>query len=153
MLKREINLRWFYPYSPEEIWDCITNPATLKQWSNLHRNTDFKAEVGFKWMEEQKPRRGWDGKMYFEVLEVVPVEILKYSFKGGPRPGEVTLDTIVTWKLVSKNFGTEVHLCHTGFRGLKGVMTSFIMEKGWDKHFATKLLNYLKQKKNERISV
>src|SRR5688500_7898485 len=149
MLKREINLRWFYPYSPEEIWDCITNPATLKQWSNLHRNTDFKAEVGLKWMEEQKPRRGWDGKMYSEMLEVVSGEILKYSFKDGARPAEEKLDTIVTRKIVSKNFGTEVLLCHTGFRGLKGVMTSFIMEKGWDKHFATKLLDYLKQKENE----
>jgi uncharacterized protein YndB with AHSA1/START domain len=141
-MKRSIKLNWFYPYPVETIWDCLTDPDKLKQWNNLSRS-DFKAEIGFKWMEVQKPRRGWDGKMYFEVLEVIPMKKLAYSFKGGPDPQHMTLDTVVTWTLVAKDQGTELHLEHTGFEGLKGFITSLIMEKGWAKHFAKKLMQYL----------
>jgi len=148
-MTRSIRLRWFYPHDPELVWDCLTNPEKLKQWSNLHRSINFRAEVGFKWMEEQKPRKGWDGKMYFEVLEVVPLRKLAYSFKGGPNPQQMTLNTIVTWTLVPKNQGTELHLEHSGFEGMKGFITSFIMEKGWEKHFAKKLKQYLINEINE----
>lgn len=151
-MKRSIKLKWFYPYPVETLWDCLTDPEKLKEWNNLKRS-GFKAEVGFRWMEEQKPRKGWDGKMYFEVLEVVPLKKLSYSFKGGPNPQTMTLDTVVTWTLTPKNGGTELHLEHTGFEGLKGLITSLIMEKGWNKHFAKKLMNYLKELKNEHIQL
>lgn len=142
-MKRTIRLKWFYAYSPELIWECLTDREKLKQWSNLHRSADFCAEVGFKWMEEQKPRKGWDGKMYFEVLEVIPYHKLVYSFRGGPNPDNLTLNTIVTWTLVPKDQGTELHLEHSGFQGIQGFITSLIMEKGWGKHFAKKLMHYL----------
>jgi uncharacterized protein YndB with AHSA1/START domain len=148
-MKRSIKLKWFYPYPVETIWDCLTDPDKLKEWNKLNKSVDFKAEVGFQWMEEQKPRKGWDGKMYFEVLEVIPVKKLSYSFKGGPNPREMTLDTIVTWTIIPKNGGTELQLEHIGFEGLKGFITSFIMEKGWDKHFGKRLMKYLKETENE----
>jgi uncharacterized protein YndB with AHSA1/START domain len=148
-MKRSIKLKWFYPYPVETVWNCITDPDKLKEWSNLSRASDFKAEVGFRWMEEQKPRRGWDGKMYFEVLEVIPLKKLSYSFKGGPDPSTMTLDTIVTWTLITKNGGTELRLEHTGFEGLKGLVTSLIMEKGWNKHYAKKLMKYLTEMEHE----
>ena len=130
-MKRDLKLHWFYPYPVEILWRCLTDPEILKQW-NLN-TTDFKAEVGFQWMEVQKPRpkMNWDGKMYFEVLEVVPLTKLVYSFKGGPSEGVFNLDTVVTWKLVPKENGTEVQLEHTGFKGLHNMLTSFIMELGW----------------------
>lgn len=152
-MKRDIHLKWFYPYPPAEIWACLTEADILKQWSGLHRTTDFRAEVGFTWMETQKPRRGWDGKMYFKVLEVVPLRKLSYSFKGGPNPSEMTLDTIVTWELLEKNDGTELHLRHTGFAGLKGAITSFIMERGWNKQLNKRLVKYLTSRKNESVGI
>jgi uncharacterized protein YndB with AHSA1/START domain len=141
-MKRDIHLKWFYPKPVSEIWLCLTDPDVLKQWSRLHRTNAFKAEVGFTWMETQKPRRGWDGKMYFKVLEVVPQKRLSYSFKGGPNPSEMTLDTVVTWELVPKKDGTELHLTHTGFKGIKGAITSFIMSKGWNKQITKYLAEY-----------
>lgn len=152
-MKRSIKLNWFYPYSAEVIWDCLTDPEKLKQWNNINKTGTFKPEIGFKWTETSKPRKGWDGKMYFEVLEIVPLKKISYSFRGGPNPGQMTLDTVVTWILVPRENGTELHLHHTGFEGIKGMMTSFIMEKGWNKHFAQKLLKYLKESAYEPIQL
>ena len=144
-MKRDIKLKWFYNHSPEVIWDCLTKPELLNEWSSPTKA--FKAEVGFKWMESQKPRPAfnWDGKMYFEVLEVIPLKKLSYSFKGGPRPGEYNLDTVVTWKLIPKNNGTELHSEQTGFHGAKNYFSSIIMEFGWKKIVTKRLLPVLEK--------
>jgi len=132
-MRKDIKLKWFYAYPVETIWKCLTNPEILKEW--WVNTGEFKAEVGFKWMEVSKPRKqfDWDGKMYFEILEVVPLKKLSYSFKGGPRPGEYNLDTVVTWTLIQREEGTELHLEQTGFSGFKNYMSAFIMEIGWKK--------------------
>lgn len=152
-MKRDIKLKWFYPHPVEVIWECLTNPEILKEWSL--QSGDFKAEVGFKWMAESKPRpkMDWDGKMYFEVLEIVPLQKLSYSFKGGPREGVYNLNTVVNWILVPKDGGTELHLEQTGFDGMKNYISSFIMEMGWRnkvaKRFQVSLAKYL----NDRTTV
>ncbi len=132
MMKRDIKLKWFYHYPPEKIWECLTNPEILRQWSPMK---DFKPEIGFECQSQQPPRpsQNWDGIMYHKILEIVPFERLSYSFQGGPSPGIVTLDTVVTRILVPKDGGTELQLEHTGFSGPKNMLTSFIMEFGWKK--------------------
>lgn len=57
----------------------------------------------------------------------------------------MTLDTIVTWTLVPKNDGTELQLVHSGFRGMRAVFTSFIMELGWKNGVARKLARTVKK--------
>jgi uncharacterized protein YndB with AHSA1/START domain len=137
-MKRDIHLKWFYNYPPETIWECLTNPEILKQWSPMK---DFKPEIGFSCQSQQRPRpsQNWDGIMYHTILEIVPMKRLSYSFKGGPKPGEFNLDTVVTWTLEPKDGGTELHLAHTGFTGTKNYFTSFIMEFGWKKIVGKKL--------------
>src|SRR5690606_31574267 len=102
------------------------------------------------WMMARKPmpRMNWDGKMYFEVLKVVPLQQLSYSFQGGPREGVITLDTVVTWTLTPKDGGTELRLEHTGFRGARNYFTSFIMEMGWKKGIAKRFSNLLQKQFN-----
>lgn len=144
-MKRDIRIEWFYPHPVETIWQCLTDPALLKQWSLS--SGDFKAEPGFKWMEVKpaRPAMGWDGKMYFEVLEVDPMKKLTYSFKGGPGEGVINLDTVVTWTLIPKDNGTVLILEHTGFRGAKNIFTSFIMELGWKNKVAKRFQKTLNQ--------
>lgn len=144
-MKRDIHLKWYYPHSQEVIWDCLTKPEILKEWWLTQE--DFKAEVGYKWMDVRKPKpaMNWDGKMYFEILEVIPLKKLSYSFKGGPREGVYNLDTIVTWTLIPKDNGTELHLAHTGFSGAKNYFTSFIMEMGWKKGIAKRFQRALQK--------
>lgn len=91
--------------------------------------------------------------MYFEVLEIIPLKKLSYSFKGGPNPQKMTLNTIVTWTLIPKEGGTELHLEHKGFQGIKGAFISFIMSKGWNKFFARTLREYLNANQNELRTV
>jgi len=144
-MKKEIQLNWFYPYPTETIWKYLTDPELLRQWSSIHKTTPFEAREGFEWTEQQKPRRGWDGIMYLKVLEVVPLQRLSYSLKGGPKPGELSLDTIVTYELTSVDGGTELHLSHTGFEGFKGAFTAFIMEKGWMKIFNKRFRKFINE--------
>jgi uncharacterized protein YndB with AHSA1/START domain len=144
-MKRDIKIKWFYPYPVETLWECLTDPEILKQWSLS--STDFRAEVGFKWMEAQKPRpkMNWDGKMYFEVLEVQPKQKLVYSFRGGPSEGVFNLDTVVTWTLWPKDNGTELQLEHTGFKGLHNFFASFFMEHGWKNKVAKRFAKSIEQ--------
>lgn len=144
-MERDIRLSWFYPHPVETIWACLTEPEILKEWSLS--SGDFRAEPGYKWMESRppKPRMKWDGKMYFEVLEVVPRQKLVYSFKGGPGDGTLSLDTVVTWTLRPKDNGTELQLVHSGFRGMRSYFTSFIMELGWKNGVARKFARALKK--------
>jgi uncharacterized protein YndB with AHSA1/START domain len=137
-MERDIKMHWFYPYPVETIWECLTNPEILKQWSPMK---DFRPEVGFECETHQPPRRSqnWDGIMYLKVLEITPEKRLSYSFKGGPEPGTISLDTVVTWILIPKDGGTELHLEHTGFSGSKNYFTSFIMQLGWKKIVGNKL--------------
>jgi uncharacterized protein YndB with AHSA1/START domain len=132
-MKRDIKIDWFYDHPIETVWECLTNPEMLKEWWLI--KDDFRAEVGFKWMDQQPPRpkMKWDGKIYFEILEVVPTTKLVYSFKGGPKEGEINLDTLVTWTLTPKNNGTHLRLEHTGFNGAMNYLSSYIMELGWKK--------------------
>ena len=84
----------------------------------------------------------WDGKMYFEVLEIIPMKKISYSFKGGPKEGVVTLDTIVTWSLFPKDGGTLLRLEHTGFKPNQFI-TRFAMNMGWRNNVAKRLENTL----------
>ncbi|SEI72538.1 hypothetical protein SAMN05216327_103449 [Dyadobacter sp. SG02] len=34
-MRRDIKLKWFYPYPLEMIWECLTNPETLAKWSPM----------------------------------------------------------------------------------------------------------------------
>lgn len=94
---------------------------------------DFKPVVGhqFRFVTKPKVKIGFDGIVYCEVLEVVPLRRLSYSWKGGPGNGKITLDSVVTWTLTPKDNGTELLLEHTGFRGVKNYIAYLIMNNGW----------------------
>lgn len=96
-------------------------------------------------VQPPRPKMKWDGKTYFEVLEIVPLQKLAYSLQGGPAEGVITLDTVVTWKLYPQNGGTELHLHHTGFKGPRNIFTSFIMEMGWKKKVIKRLEKAMQQ--------
>jgi uncharacterized protein YndB with AHSA1/START domain len=143
-MERDIIATWLYPQPPTQVWECLTNPELLSLW--LMPN-DFKAEVGHQFRFTSKPKVpiGWDGMVYGEVLEVIPRQRLVYRWKGGPRPGEITLDTVLIWTLTPKNGGTELRLEHKGFKGMKNYLSGFIMEKGWKGRIAQRFSNVLNQ--------
>lgn len=144
-MQRDIIQKWFFPHPPEAVWEYLTTPELLAQW--LMEN-DFQPVPGHKFQFRTYPKVkiGFDGIVYCEVLEVVPNKKLSYSWKGGPRPGKISLDSIVEWTLTPKDKGTELLLEHKGFKGLKNYFAYVIMNKGWASHIRSRITQLLKER-------
>ena len=145
-MQRDLTIKWFFPHPPEKVWECLTDPALISQW--LMKN-DFQPVVGHKFQFHTKPipKMGFDGNVYCEVLEIVHGQKLVYSWKGGPRPGVIGLDTLLTWTLIPENNGTKMTLEHSGFRGMKNLVPSVFMENGWKKGIAHRFAKMLEEMK------
>ncbi|HXB35202.1 MAG TPA: SRPBCC domain-containing protein [Puia sp.] len=119
-------------HPPELVWDYLTKPELLAKW--LMPN-NFQPTIGhqFRFTARPLPRFGFDGNIYCEVLEIIPLKKLAYSWQGGPGPRKFTLDSIVTWTIKETADGTDLLLEHSGFRGTKNFLTYFVMNKGWVK--------------------
>lgn len=127
-MKRDIKLEWFYPQQPAEVWECLTTPELIAEW--LMPN-DFKAQLGHKFKFTSKPMPGWCGIVDCEVKELIPNKKLSYTWESGPTPGSKHISTLVTWHLHPERNGTRLVLEHTGFRGFRAWMTSYMLSNGW----------------------
>jgi uncharacterized protein YndB with AHSA1/START domain len=105
---RDLKLDVFYPYSPERVWQAITNRRVLAQW--LMEN-DFEPRVGHKFRFEPQPHRGVNEAIHCEVIELDEPRSLSYTWRGGL----MGKPTIVTWRLVPMEGGTQLQLEHKGF--------------------------------------
>ena len=143
-MQKDIKQTWFFPQSPEIIWQFLTDADLLSQW--LMEN-DFKPIVGHRFQFKTYPRVkiGFDGIVFCEVLTVEPLKKLSYSWRGGQGNGKITLHSVVTWTLLPKDGGTELVLEHTGFKGLKNYLSYFIMNKGWAIKVKNRLTDLLKK--------
>lgn len=121
-MKRDLRFEAVYLHPPEKVWRALTDSKAIAQW--LMAN-DFEPKLGHKFMFTSTPQPGWDGKTYCEVIELDPPRRLAYTWKGGP------LDTVVRWTLEPVAEGTRIVLEHTGFKGIKALMVSAIMGRGW----------------------
>lgn len=129
-MKKNIKHTWFINHPVERVWEYLTTPEHISEW--LMKN-NFKPEVGYKFQFHTKPllNLGFDGIVYCEVLEVIHLKKLSYTWKGGPGKGKITLDSVVIWTLLSKNGGTELTLEHKGFEGFKNFLGYIFMNSGW----------------------
>ncbi len=140
-MKREIIHQWMYEQSPNEVWKYLTQSELIALW--LMPN-NFKAVVGheFEFRTNPIPSLELSGIFYCQVLEIVPLKKLTYSWKGGSAPGITTLDTIVEWTLESSQNGTLLNLKHSGFKDENySILTA--MTDGWLNNLQ-KMLNLLK---------
>lgn len=121
-MKRDLRFEAVYPHPMERVWRAITDSKAIAEW--LMPN-NFEPRLGHKFMFTSKPGPGWDGKSYCEVIELDPPRVLAYTWKGGP------IDTVLRITLEPVPEGTRLRLEHTGFRGVKALMVSAIMGRGW----------------------
>jgi uncharacterized protein YndB with AHSA1/START domain len=121
-MKRNLRFEMKYPHPPEKVWQALTDAAAMSQW--LMPN-DFEPTVGHHFQFHTKPAPGFDGIVRCEVLEVAPPERLVYSWVGGG------VDTQLVWTLKAIAEGTNLTLEHNGFKGLRGMLVSSILDKGW----------------------
>jgi uncharacterized protein YndB with AHSA1/START domain len=128
-----IKHRFFFPHRPEQVWEYLTRAELMELW--LMPN-DFLPILGhdFQFKIKPMPQLDFDGIVYCKVLEIVPNQTLSYSWKSGPGNGKIELDSIVVWKLIPKDNGTELLLEHTGFRGFDHSAMFSAMNDGWFKN-------------------
>jgi uncharacterized protein YndB with AHSA1/START domain len=114
-MQSEIKHSWFYPQSPEQVWEYLTNAELLSQW--LMPN-NFEPVVGHDFQFRTTPilSLSLDGIFQCKVLAIDPCKKLTYRWQAGPGNGAITLDTVVEWSLESKENGTALHLVHSGFK-------------------------------------
>jgi uncharacterized protein YndB with AHSA1/START domain len=132
-MQTEIKHSWFYAAPPETIWAYLTQAELLTQWVMPN---DIKPKVGHHFMFNTKaiPEMEFDGKVFCEIMEIVPLKKLSYSWKAGSGDGRMNLETLVTWTLISKNKGTELLLEHTGFDESVNKVIFQAMHAGWNQN-------------------
>ncbi len=132
---RAIRIDYDFPFPPEKVWRCLTESELIARW--LMPN-DFRAEIGhrFTFRTQPMPSAGFDGIVHCQVLEVVPLKRLSYSWRGG------AIDTIVSWTLQEKPGGTLLHLVHDGF-GPADAMAFDGLGQGWQKMKTGRILEVL----------
>ncbi|SHE59180.1 SRPBCC family protein [Pedobacter caeni] len=125
-----IKHQFFFPHPQERVWEYLTNPELMEQW--LMKN-DFKPIIGhdFQFRTNPIPSLDFDGIFYCKVLAIVPFTELSYSWKSGPGEGEITLDSVVVWKLQATDKGTEVILEHRGFAKKENLNFFNGLTAGW----------------------
>ena len=121
-MERALRFDVTYPHPPAKVWRVITTREHLASW--LMPN-DFEPKVGHRFQFRSKPVGGWDGIVNCEVLELVPERKMVLTWTSN------VIDTKLTFLLEPDGAGSRLTLLHTGFKGMKGVMTSFILGMGW----------------------
>lgn len=129
-MQKVIRHQFTLAQTPERVWEYLTGTELLAQW--LMPN-DFKPIVGHKFQFGTRPKLklGFDGRIYCEVLEVIPCQKLVYSWQGGLSKENPSLNSTVTWTLTANENGTLLTLEHQGFKGIRTYLPYLIMNKGW----------------------
>jgi uncharacterized protein YndB with AHSA1/START domain len=140
-MSKSIKHQFFFPHPPQRVWEYLTKPELMEQW--LMKN-NFRPIVGadFQFQTNPIPSLDFDGIFYCQVLEIVPLKKLSYSWRSGPGGGEITLDSVVVWKLEATESGTELFLEHSGFARVENLAFYNGLTDGWLKNI-NKILNLL----------
>ena len=154
-MQRTIRIERLLPYPREHVWRALTDAQTLGAW---FMPNDFEPTLHHAFTFRMKPQRGWDGITHCEVIELEPMSRLAYSYRGRAS-GEKTLacagirsrhadaaakgiftdlDTVLRFTLVPDDASdvqpqTRLVLEHSGFRGARLIVVSFVMGRGWEK--------------------
>jgi uncharacterized protein YndB with AHSA1/START domain len=135
-----------YPYTLEQVWEALTEPAALADWL---MPGDFKAVVGHRVRFHCEARGAFDGVVDVEVLEVAKPRRLSYSWKTS----DMRTPTRVTYTLVAApGGGTRLRLEHTGFAGDNGKLIHPLFKDGWGHKLRELLPQVLERRTGDRKS-
>jgi uncharacterized protein YndB with AHSA1/START domain len=126
-MKRDIRKTATYPHPIEDVWAALTDREALAEW--LMPN-DFAPVLGHEFTFRTKPAPGFDGIVRCKVLELEPPRVVAYSWHGGG------IETVVRFTLSPCPEGTRLAFEQTGFRGVRAILVSALLSRGWSKMFA-----------------
>jgi uncharacterized protein YndB with AHSA1/START domain len=166
-MHRTIRFNRYFPYPVSKVWNALTNAQLLGEW---FMENDFEPTLNHEFTFRKEPQPGWNGITYCKVIEVNSFRSIAYTYcgtAGGEKAlacagihsdladatvkGMFTeLDTILRFTIEPKDSGTYLKLEHSGFKGFKLVIISFIMGWGWKK-LLRKLETLLQQTDKQEI--
>jgi len=154
------------PYPQEKVWQALTEPEWLGSW---FMENDIEPTQGHYFTFRMKPQKGWDGITHCEVISVEPQKNIAFTYRG-EATGEkalacagvhsdtadkltkgifAKLDTVLSFRLEPTCGGTILSMEHSGYKGMKLVIISFIMQMGWKKQLRKRLPKVLERMINE----
>jgi uncharacterized protein YndB with AHSA1/START domain len=163
-MTRTIKLKTVLPFAPEKVWLALTDSKLLGSW---FMENDIEPTPGHYFTFRMAPQKGWDGITHCEIIAVEPQRHIAYTYRG-EATGEkalacagihadsaskmakgifTKLDTIVSFTLEPTCGGTILSLEQSGYKGLKLVIISLIMQMGWKKQLKKKLPKVLDRMK------
>ncbi|MEP7169823.1 MAG: SRPBCC domain-containing protein [Bacteroidota bacterium] len=165
-MTRTIKVKTVLPYPPGKVWLALTDAAILGSW---FMQNDIKPELNHYFTFRMAPQKGWDGITHCEITALEPIRHIAYTYRGeatgekalacagihSDAAGKMTkgiftkLDTLLSYKLEPTCGGTVLTLEHSGYKGLKLVIISLIMQMGWKKQLRKKLPAVLQRLTNE----
>ena len=134
-MKRDISKKKLIPHPIQQVWDCLTNQESLSWLGECE--IDLREGGKIKFADQGKSYTG-------EILTVQKPINLAYSWND---PSQ-SFTSYVWWKLMEQKDSTLVELEHSGFKGLKGIVSSY----GYQNYWSRKLRN-LEQVLREKESV
>ncbi|MDP4198554.1 MAG: SRPBCC domain-containing protein [Bacteroidota bacterium] len=105
-MNKSIIIEEQYPYSPDEVWEALTDQSQLDEW--LMHGT-FQPRVGAEFELYWSGNDSSKGMTRGKVMEMVRPHKLSYSWDWGAD------STLVTFFLEPNASGTKLRLEHTGF--------------------------------------
>lgn len=130
---RKVKKTVFYPYSPQQVWQLLTDRQSLSTWL---MDNNFEPRLGHKFWFEKYSVPGVEEFIYCEVLKLDAPLHLAYTWQDNlTQP-----PTIVTWLLTSQNQGTQLYLEHSLTKPASGyTMLNSLFNGGWDYKLRYKL--------------
>lgn len=124
-MKKNILLQRQYQAPIAQVWTALTDAHQLSQWL---MPCDIQPVVGHKFTFQTKPSPRFDGTVHCEVLEVIPEQLLVFSWSGGPLK-----NTKVSFRLTALAPNqTQLDFEHSGFEGLlQRLVVRNILAQGW----------------------
>jgi uncharacterized protein YndB with AHSA1/START domain len=155
-MQRTIALKTSLSYPPAVIWRALTDSSILGRW---FMENDIVPELHHAFTFHMAPQKGWDGITHCEIIALEPEKSISYTYRGeatgekalacagihSDKADKMTkgiftqLDTVVTFTIAPTCGGTLLSLKQSGYKGLKLVLISYIMEMGWKKQLNKKL--------------
>jgi uncharacterized protein YndB with AHSA1/START domain len=165
-MTRTIKLKTVLPYPPEKVWLALTDAKLLGKWFMAN---DIEPKPGHYFTFTMAPQKGWDGITHCEITAVEPNKYISYTYCGeatgekalacagihSDKADKLTkgiftrLDTVLSFSLSPTCGGAILSMQQSGYKGLKLVFISFIMQMGWKKQLRKKLPKVLEQMMNK----
>jgi uncharacterized protein YndB with AHSA1/START domain len=131
-LTRIIKTEKDFEHPIDALWRAMTDSEWLAVWFFPN---DIRPVVGHKFTIWSRPIERWDGEFKCQVLEVIPQQLLRFSWSGGHEELKAfgrQMSTTVTWTLSAlPDGGARFVFEHEGIGADPGADALYeVMQKG-----------------------